>query len=143
MIYIKSVGLAQDSKKESLFNNYSKELRKTRDKWAKEIKEKAEQALEDKQYENSIENFAFALEIIQRTEDEDEIKEYQKKLENAYEEWADVLNKRGDLAYDAKNYLEAKEIYVKAVELIEHTTDEKKIKKFQKDRDKAMKKLLK
>ncbi|MHA1378359.1 MAG: tetratricopeptide repeat protein [Candidatus Helarchaeota archaeon] len=141
MIYIKSVGLATESGKESLINKYAKELRKTLEKWAKEQKEMAKQALEDKQYEKCIEDYKFALDIIKRTEDEGEIQEYLEDLQDAYEKWSDILNKRGDLAYDAKNYEEAVQIYSKAVDLIEQTENEKKIKKYQKDRDKAMKKL--
>ncbi|MFX0136058.1 MAG: tetratricopeptide repeat protein [Candidatus Hodarchaeota archaeon] len=141
MIYIKSLGLATESSKESLINKYSKELRKTRETWAKTIKENAEQALKDGQYEISIRHFEQALDVIKRTEDEEEINDYLKDLQDAYEEWADKLNKRGDNAYDAKNYEQAVELYSKAFDLIEKTEDEGKIKKYRKDRDKAMKKL--
>ncbi|NVM01327.1 MAG: tetratricopeptide repeat protein [Candidatus Helarchaeota archaeon] len=141
MIYIKSLGLATESGKDSLMNEYSKELRKTREKWAEKTKESAKQAIKDRQYEISIRNFEQALEIIKRTEDEDVIKEYLEDLQDAYEDWADKLNKRGDNAYDAKNYEQAVELYSKAFDLIEKTEDEGKIKKYRKDRDKAMKKL--
>jgi len=141
MIYSKSVGLAKNSGKDNLVKNYSKELKKTLEQWAKEKKESGKQALKDNQFEKAIEDYEFAYEVIKRTDDEDEIKDYLKDLQNAYEKWADVLNKRGDLAYDAKNYEEAVQIYSKAVDIIEKTEDEKKIKKYRKDRDKAMKKL--
>ncbi len=141
MIYIKSLSLATESAKDSLINKYSKELRKTQETWAKNIKEAAKQALEDRQYEIAIKNFEESLEIIKRTEDDDEIKEYLEDLQEAYEDWADKLNKRGDNAYDAKNYEQAVELYTKAFDLIEKTEDEGKIKKYRKDRDKAMKKM--
>jgi len=92
-------------------------------------------------YEIAIKNFEEALEIIKRTEDDDEIKEYLEDLQEAYEGWADKLNKRGDNAYDAKNYEQAVELYTKAFDLIEKTEDEGKIKKYRKDRDKAMKQM--
>ncbi len=141
IIYKKSVELAREGQNQKLFEKYSKELRKTLETWAKEVKEVAEKALEDRQYEKAVEDYTHALEIISRSEDEDEIKDYRKDLQAAYEEWAEVLNKRGDLAYDAKNYEEAVQIYSKAVNLIEKTEDDGKIKKYRKDRDKAMKKL--
>lgn len=140
-IYRDSVKLAKESQKESLVDNYSGELKKTLETWSKTYQDTASKALKAGTFDKAVSDFEKALEIIKRTEDEDEIKEYNKDLIDAYEKWADKLNKDGDLAFDSKKYQQAVDLYSKACGLIEKTKDEEKIKKLAKDRDKAVKKL--
>ncbi|MBD3350285.1 MAG: hypothetical protein GF364_02255 [Candidatus Lokiarchaeota archaeon] len=140
-IYLRSIQLAQQSKKEKLVKNFTKELRKTYEKWADEVNDKGDDLYKEKKYDEAIEAYKQSVVIAETANDEKTIEKYTKELKKAYKKYSEDLNSEGDAAYKSKDYEKAYELYQKSVEMAMLSGDTKNYKRFSKERDKALRKL--
>lgn len=140
-LYLKSVQLAQGSKIEKLVKEFTAELRKTYEAWAAELKGQADDLFKNKNYEAAIEKYKEAVKIAETTGDDKKINMYQRELLAGYKNWALNINVQGDSAFKMGDFEKAYEFYEKSVQLAELSQDEKSIKDFRKERDKALKKV--
>lgn len=140
-LYLRSVQLAQGSKIEKLVKEFTSELRKTYEAWAAELKEQADELFKTKNYEAAIEKYKEALKTAETTGDDKKINIYQRELLAGYKNWALNINVQGDAAFKTGDFEKAYQFYEKSVQLAELSQDEKAIKDFRKERDKALKKI--
>ena len=62
-------------------------------------------------------------------------------MTECYEKWAENTNSEGDTAYKMKDYEKAYEFYEESVQLANLAKNPKLLKKFRKERDRAMRKM--
>lgn len=139
--YTRSIELAKQSGKQNLVDRFTKELRKTYEKWADDINDEADDLVKDGKFEEAVEKYKKSIEIIHTTGDDKTVGKYVKELRDAYEDWADEMDDKGDDAYKAKKYEEAYQFYEKAVEYAELSHDDRKTKRYRRERDKSLRKI--
>ncbi|MCP4761990.1 MAG: hypothetical protein GY870_09415 [archaeon] len=139
--YKKSVELAQNSNKQKLLKNFTNELDKAYEKWAEEINTEGDNLFKNKDFENAVDKYKKSILIIDNTSNKKQGIKFEKELQAAYIKWAEGINTEGDNLYKMDKFEDAYSIYSKSVELAELAKNEKLVKKFRKERDKALKKM--
>lgn len=141
--YVKSIQLAQNSKKDKLVENFKKELMKTYDKWSKSLMEEGAEILKKEDYKDAIDKYTEAMKIWKIPQDKTKEEEINNIILNLYEKWASKINSEGDKQYKMKDYQKAYDLYNQSVELAQKSMNPKLLKNFRKERDKSLKKLNK
>ena len=139
--YIRSIQLATDANKGKLVEKFTKELRTTFEKWSQALTKEASELIKKDNYENAIEKLAMAIEKMEITGDNRKIEKTRGQLTECYEKWAENTNSEGDTAYKMKDYEKAYEFYEESVQLANLAQNPKLLKKFRKERDRAMRKM--
>jgi len=139
--YIRSIQLATGANKGKLVERFTKELRTTFEKWSQALTKEASELIKKDNYENAIEKLAMAIEKMEITGDNRKIEKTRGQLTECYEKWAENTNSEGDTAYKMKDYEKAYEFYEESVQLANLAKNPKLLKKFRKERDRAMRKM--
>lgn len=140
-IYAKSVEVAVDSNSSRLVRKFSDEYEKAMERWANDVNSAGDDAMKAKDYGLARKNYEEALAIIMRTKNESRIKNYTKEYHKACVKLADEINSAGDEKYKADEFEKAFEFYDKSVKLAEIAEDDGRIKKYTKERNKALQKM--
>lgn len=140
-LYEKSVQIARDSNNNSLIKNFTKEYEKALEKWAREINAIGDTAMKEKRFDDAMKSYQESVSIITRTENKGLIKNYTNEYHKACVKLADEINKSGDEAYKAGDYENAFKLYERSVKLAEIAQDQGRIKRYGKERNKALQRM--
>ncbi|MHA1775880.1 MAG: hypothetical protein ACTSWC_03845 [Promethearchaeota archaeon] len=140
-LYEKSVQVARDSNDSKLIKNFTKEYEKALEKWARGVNAAGDTAMKEKRYDEAMKYYQESVSIISRTENKSLIKNFTNEYHKACVKLADEINKSGDDAYKAGDYENAFKLYEKSVKLAEIAQDEGRMKKYIKERNKALQRL--
>ncbi len=139
--YVRSIQLATDAKNEKLVQKFTKELRSTYEKWSESLIKEASESIKKDNFQSAIEKLAMAIEKMEITGDNRKIERTREELEECYEKWAETTNSKGDTAFKMKDYQKAYELYEESVQLANLAKNPKLVKKYRKERDRAMRKM--
>jgi tetratricopeptide (TPR) repeat protein len=139
--YVRSIQLAENAKKSKLIENFTKELRKTYEKWAKILTQEADDLIKQDNFEGAVEKLAMAIEKMEITGDKRNVEKSREQLTECYERWAEITNSKGDSAYKMKDYEKAYEFYEESVQLANLAKNPKLLKRYRKERDRAMRRM--
>ncbi|MHA1146381.1 MAG: tetratricopeptide repeat protein [Candidatus Helarchaeota archaeon] len=142
-LYADSIDLAKKSGKKKLISNFQAELDKTLEAYAKQVNEEGDREYKNKNWEAASNIYKKSVRLAKRSKKEKLVDNFTRELGKTHEKWAEEINEKGDHAYKNDDFARAVKLYSKSVELMKEAGNEKKAKKFQKERDKALKKLKK
>ncbi|MCF2138919.1 MAG: hypothetical protein K9W44_02535 [Candidatus Lokiarchaeota archaeon] len=140
-IYVKSVEVARESNNPKLIKNFTKEYEKALEKWAREINSLGDAAMKEKKFDEAMKKYQESVAIITRTGNKGLIKNFTSEYHNACIKLADEINHSGDEKYKAGDYEAAFKLYDKSVQLAEIAENPSKVKKYGKERNKALQKM--
>ncbi|WP_457556629.1 tetratricopeptide repeat protein [Candidatus Harpocratesius sp.] len=140
-IYVKSVEVARESNDPKLIKNFTKEYEKALEKWAREINSLGDTAMKEKKFDEAMKKYQESVAIITRTRNKGLIKNFTSEYHNACIKLADEINRSGDEKYKAGDYEAAFKLYDKSVQLAEIAENPSKVKKYGKERNKALQKM--
>ena len=114
-------------------------------KWAMQFIDKGLEYLESKGFladaKKKIPYFERAKSIIVKSQNPKSIEKIDEEVREAYEKWADEVNKQGDSHYKEKIYRRAVELFQQSVWLAEISGNVRKIKNYTRELEKALRKM--
>ncbi len=140
-LYKQSLEAAEISKDTKLIRNFKAEYEKAMGKWADLVNADGDAAMKAQKFDQAFKHYKQSVEIIKVTSDAKKIKKYQAEFLKACEKLAKELNGVGDQAAKEDDFEKAYNYYNKSVNLIEIVGDVRLLKKYTKERNKALAKL--
>jgi hypothetical protein len=140
-VYAESVNRAVESGNARLVKKFTDEYEKAMERWADEVNREGDAAMKNKDFDNAMKLYEHSVAIIKRTKNESRVSNYTKEYHKACVKLADEINSTGDENYKADNFQKAFDLYDKSVKLAEIAGDSGRIKKYMKERNKALSKL--
>jgi tetratricopeptide (TPR) repeat protein len=140
-LYKRSLNIAKEYNQPKLASKFREEYEEALEKWAKEENSLGDEAREAKNWDVAIKHYQDAVALILKTDNEGRIKNYTKEYRKTCLKAAEDINSDADKLYDGGQYKEAYKLYKKSVKLAEMAEDEKRARKYAKERNKCLEKM--
>ncbi len=140
-LYKRSIELARRSSKDKLVTEFETEYYGTFEGWADDFIAEGDALLKVQQWEIAAAAYEKAVEKLNLAQNYKKRDKIELQIDAVYGDWAATIHEEATSKFKDKQFEEALALYNRAIELAEGADDQHKVRIFQRDRDKCLRKM--